>query len=50
MKLTTITWLIGLKTICMSDKNQNKNVYKDNERYTKAKQRCKQMQWDIYKG
>ena len=26
----------------------NKDVNKDNEIYTKAKQRCKQ--WDIYKG
>ena len=29
---------------------QNKDVNKDNEIYTKAKQRCKQRQWDIYKG
>ena len=29
---------------------QNKNVNKDNEIYTKAKQGCKQRQWDIYKG
>ena len=28
----------------------NKDVNKDNEIYTKAKQRCKQRQWDIYKG
>ena len=27
----------------------NKDVNKD-EIYTKAKQRCKQRQWDIYKG
>ena len=26
------------------------DVNKDNEIYTKAKQRCKQRQWDIYKG
>ena len=25
----------------------NKDVNKDNEIYTKAKQRCKQRQWDI---
>ena len=25
----------------------NKDVNKCNDRYTKAKQRCKQMQWDI---
>ena len=29
---------------------QNKDVNKDNEIYTKDKQRCKQRQWDIYKG
>ena len=29
---------------------QNKDVNKDNEIYTKAKQRSKQRQWDIYKG
>ena len=30
---------------------QNKDVNKENnEIYTKAKQRCKQRQWDIYKG
>ena len=28
----------------------NKDVNKDNEIYTKDKQRCKQRQWDIYKG
>ena len=28
----------------------NKDVNKDKEIYTKAKQRCKQRQWDIYKG
>ena len=28
----------------------NKDVNKGNEIYTKAKQRCKQRQWDIYKG
>ena len=28
----------------------NKDVNKDNEIYTKAKQRCKQRQWVIYKG
>ena len=27
-----------------------KDVNKDNEIYTKDKQRCKQRQWDIYKG
>ena len=29
---------------------QNKDVKKDNEIYTNAKQRCKQRQGDIYKG
>ena len=29
---------------------QNKDVKKDNEIYTQAKQRCKQRQCDIYKG
>ena len=28
----------------------NKDVNKDNEIYTKDKQRCKQRQGDIYKG
>ena len=28
----------------------NKDVNKDNEIYTKDKQRCKHRQWDIYKG
>ena len=28
----------------------NKDVNKDNEIYTKAKQRCTQRQRDIYKG
>ena len=31
-------------------KKDNKDVNKDNELYTKDKQRCKQRQWDIYKG
>ena len=29
---------------------QNKDANKANEIYRKAKQRCKQSQWDIYKG
>ena len=36
-----------------ANKDVNKDVNKDNETktiYTKAKQRCKQRQWDIYKG
>ena len=33
-----------MKMIFMSDKNQNKDVNKCNEIYTKAKRRCKQMQ------
>ena len=37
MKLKTL--LISLKTIFMSDKNQNKDVNKDNQIYTKAEQR-----------
>ena len=34
----------------INKERQNKDVNKDNEIYTKAKQRCKQRQWDIYKG
>ena len=32
------------------NKDVNKDVNKGNEIYTKAKQRGKQIQWDIYKG
>ena len=39
------------------DVNKDNEIYtkdkqrcKDNEIYTKDKQRCKQRQWDIYKG
>ena len=35
------------------DVNKEGDIYKGKKRYeiyTKAKQRCKQRQWDIYKG